>query len=228
MTQHMFYSKENIEILQKEWNVFNINFKKMIDELTKLDQRITNQEAREYLQHGVMRRLFLIWRCISKIFIIYPPDRKTALTDEERFDINISLHSLFMNIFGILDNLAWVLNYEKNYGLEKRDIGLFTNAFKSKLTAGFKIYLYSDRMRNWHFVHLKEYRDSLAHRIPLYVPPHGVNPHGVTIEPFPVFSGSLLTTADAAVLHPQIMADFNSVREIIEKFLEFEFPITGS
>lgn len=224
----MFYSKEDIETLQKEWNMFNINFRKLIDELTQLDQRITTQEAREYLQHGVMRRIFLIWRCISKIFIVYPPDRITALNEEERFEVNISLHSLFMNVFGILDNLAWVLSYEKNYGLDKRDIGLFSNAYKSKLTDGFKTYLYSDRMRNWHFIHLKEYRDSLAHRIPLYVPPHGVNQNGGIIEPFPVFSGSIRTTDNASVLHPQIMADFNSVREIIEKFLEFEFPVTKS
>lgn len=222
----MFYSNENIQILQKEWKVFNSNFKLTIDALANLDQRISTQEAREYLQHGVMRRLFLMWHCVSKIFTIYPPDRVKILSDEERFEVNVSLHSLFINVFGVLDNLAWVLSYEKNYGLNKRDIGLFTNAFKSKLMPDFKDYLYSERMRNWHFVHLKEYRDSLAHRIPLYVPPHGVNQHGIKVEPFPVFSGSIRTTEEFAVLHPQVLADFNSVREIISNFLEYEFPIS--
>ncbi|MFH1846465.1 MAG: DNA repair protein RadC [Candidatus Omnitrophota bacterium] len=97
---------------------------------------------------------------------------------DELKDVDINLHAFFVNIFGLLDNMAWIAVYERNRrkGINKKDVGLYKSTTQEILNDDFKQYLNSDRMRKWHDEYLKNYRDALAHRIPLYVPPKSLTP----------------------------------------------------
>lgn len=77
--------------------------------------------------------------------------------------------------------MAWVVAHEKGVAekIKKVNIGLYSNEFQYYLDDGFKGYLNSGKMRNWHDNYLKNYRDALSHRIPLYVPPKKVTPEQV-------------------------------------------------
>ena len=53
----------------------------------------------------------------------------------------------------------------------KKDAGLYKTETQKLLKDGVRDYLNAERMKKWHDEYLKNYRDALAHRIPLYVPP---------------------------------------------------------
>lgn len=140
---------------------------------------LNNNKANEYLLHGVCRRLQLIRRCIENIFRIFPVDREAVLTEEERSDLEINLHAFVININGLQDNLAWVYLFEKELN-EKVDngakgVGLFKKQTQAHLPAELRVYLSKETIMNWHKQYAKDYRDALAHRIPLYVPPFQVS-----------------------------------------------------
>jgi hypothetical protein len=50
-------------------------------------------------------------------------------------------------------------------------IGLFKEATQQVLPTRLSDYLRNQKISAWHQTYAKDYRDSLAHRIPLYVPP---------------------------------------------------------
>jgi hypothetical protein len=89
------------------------------------------------------------------------------------------VQAFIFNIFGCLDNLAWVWVLERN--VKKSDgarlpsewVGLRTTnkAVRDSLGEEFRQFLES--MSNW-FAYLEDYRHALAHRIPLYVPPFSI------------------------------------------------------
>ena len=98
-------------------------------------------------------------------------------TNEELSDANINLQAFVFNVFGSVDNLAWIWVYEKpvmkNDGLPIPNewVGLRkTNTLvRDSFTPEFLEYL--NEFDEW-FVHLDNFRHAVAHRIPLYVPPY--------------------------------------------------------
>ncbi|MFW6144687.1 MAG: DEAD/DEAH box helicase, partial [Candidatus Natronoplasma sp.] len=97
---------------------------------------------------------------------------------EELKDVDINLHAFFINIFGLLDNMAWVIVHE-NIGsatdIDKKKVGLYQTETQKVMKYEFKQYLNADRTKKWHNEYLKNYRNALAHRIPLYVPPKRIS-----------------------------------------------------
>ncbi len=148
-------------------------YAKLVGNIFKIGALLKNVKAKEYLLHGVARRLGIIERCVENIYSIFPLQRERLLDWDELKDVDINLHAFFVNIFGLLDNMAWVAVYERNRrkGIYKKDVGLYKIKTQEILNDDFKQYLNSDRMKNWHDEYLKNYRDALSHRIPLYVPP---------------------------------------------------------
>lgn len=146
----------------------------LIRVLYEVIPRLKNERAKEYLSHGVGRRLKLIRRCIDNVYQIWPLRQTRKLKNDERNDLEINLHGLVINVYGILDNLAWVFVWENDL-LEKidgkrRGVGLFNQATQKHLPIAVNQYLNS-KLKNWFNNYAKNYRDALAHRIPLYVPP---------------------------------------------------------
>lgn len=141
-----------------------------------LGNTLRSKRAREYLFNGVGRRLGLVQRCVERIFQIFPPDRTVHFAQDEREDLNINLHAFLLNVYGILDNVAWVVVLEATQKeVENRKaVGLFLPEVQKHLSKGTVDFLAT--MKDWHFNYMKNFRDSLAHRIPAYVPPKQLLP----------------------------------------------------
>ena len=151
-------------------------------QLSSMLSSIRDAKAKDYLTQGVGRRLNILTRCIHNIFSIFPVGRTKNLAPEELADLDINLHALFVNLSGLLDNLGWVFVFENDLlgsaeegKLGKEDIGLFKKKTQSRLPEKLRTYLNTGRMKRWYSEYSKNYRDALAHRIPLYVPPFVLN-----------------------------------------------------
>jgi len=133
--------------------------------------------AQEYARHGFMRRMKTILRCVHNVFDIVPPDHEGIPTGEQLTDCTINLQSFLLNVYGAVDNLAWILVYELGIScpdgsdLPNRFVGLrkVNKLVRSSLSVDFQTYL--ETIDEW-FDHLENFRHALAHRIPIYIPPH--------------------------------------------------------
>jgi hypothetical protein len=207
------------------------------------------EKARDYVNQGVCRRLRVMRRCIHNIFKIFPVDRNAVLTGDEIDELEISLHAFLIHTHGVPDNLAWVYALERAIDLKPEEVGLFKKNTKKHLPETLRDYVNSEGIANWHKNYAKSYRDSLAHRIPPYVPPAVYTPEkifkyrelesriveasqiGHLKEAFDLLEeqaalGSIspyyahaLADKPPMVLHPQIVVDAKTVMEIINKVL---------
>lgn len=135
------------------------------------DQSI--ESASEHLCHGASRRLSILRRAVAQIFLMFPPSASSRLPDDVRTDVEIQLHAFVINAYGIFENWAWA--FVHRHGLAEtihfRHVGLFKSTLKPWLPNAICEYISSERAIRWHKDYLTNYRDALAHRIPLYVPP---------------------------------------------------------
>ncbi|MBD9636060.1 hypothetical protein IB277_07105 [Ensifer sp. ENS07] len=139
------------------------------------------ERGREYGTHGFGRRIGTLARCIQRVFSDLPPDQAGLPQRETLLDVSISLQAMVTNVSGCLDNLTWTWVLERSVvqadgsALEQKMVGLgrrYKHVWKS-FPPPFRDYLKS---RDPWFAHVKGFRDSLAHRIPLYIPPYSVDP----------------------------------------------------
>ena len=135
----------------------------------------------KFAKHGFLRRCGMLWRCIEKTFDALPPELDEKPCEDDTRDVSLFLQSFVVHVFGACDDLAWILVHEKR--ITKPDgkelppawIGLRkgNTAVRSALSSEMTNLL--DSYEAW-FKHVEDFRHSLAHRIPLYVPPYFV-PH---------------------------------------------------
>ena len=136
-----------------------------------LGHQLKSPRAREYLHNGIGRRVGLVQRCVERIFQIFPPERTEHFEREELEDLNINLHAFLLNIYGILDDIAWVVVLEATQQEvnNRRKVSLYGPEVQKHLPKDTVSFLAT--MKSWHDNYIKNFRDSLAHRIPAYVPP---------------------------------------------------------
>ena len=135
------------------------------------------EKAKEFLNHGVCRRMKTLDRCMENVFRIFPPARTQLLGGEEGTDLEINLQAFVINTCGVLDNMAWVFLIERGLDSKfkrRQDVDLFKGSTQAFLPKSITDYLICDRTAEWHRAYAKGYRDALAHRIPLYVPPASI------------------------------------------------------
>ena len=130
--------------------------------------------AGEYLRFGAGRRISVLLRSLTRIFEIFPIRLERPLPFREITDVQIYLQASVMNLSGLFDNLAWA--FVSFHELERQVGGKFGVGFHREETQKFlpqelKDYVLNEQHQTWHRDYLKNYRDALAHRIPLYVPP---------------------------------------------------------
>jgi hypothetical protein len=249
------YKQEDIQKMKSELFTVKSRYADLMLQIFEISKTLKEEKAKEYLHHGVARRLEVIERCIENIFSIFPVERNNLLCREELIDVTINLHAFFVNIFGLLDNLAWVSIHENKLAdiIDKKNVGLFKKETKKHLPNKFCQYLDSPKMKLWHNQYLTNYRDALSHRISLYVPPQILNAEQKkqfeqteqeiincyktrdfnaidklrkqqvnigTVCPFFVHDSS---ESKGVFLHPQIIADFNTIEEIVKKYCEMFF-----
>jgi hypothetical protein len=141
-----------------------------------------SDRAQEHARHGFSRRLGTLVRAIDLVFETLAPKREDIPERDEVISATIAIQSFVLNTFGCLDNLAWIWVYEKNVKakdgkeLDPKKVGLGSRDVRRSFTNEFRAYL--DSRQDW-FEFLKDFRDSLAHRIPLYIPPYIVTPETV-------------------------------------------------
>jgi hypothetical protein len=137
--------------------------------------------AREYAMHGFCRRLGTLIRAIDQVYELLPPQREDIPAHDEVVDATIAIQSFVLNTFGCLDNLAWIWVCEKEVkgedGLEldPKWVGLGKRNRQVRKSFSSEYCAYLNSRQSW-FDHIKEFRDALAHRIPLYIPPYIVPP----------------------------------------------------
>lgn len=138
------------------------------------------QEAKEFATHGFTRRIGIMKRCVDNIYKICPPTISHNPDKEELNDLAINLQTFFVNVYGSLDNLAWVWVKEKGIlKKEKKPLPNIQIGFTKKYTEVRKSFSvvfqdYLATLDKW-LNHVENFRHSLAHRIPLYVPPRSYN-----------------------------------------------------
>lgn len=139
-----------------------------------------SERGAEFAHHGFSRRLNTLKRCIENIFEQCPPDRDDLPSNDQLTDVTIQLQSFVFNVFGAIDNLAWIWVCERNILSEKgkplpnSKVGFGKNCeiVYASFSEEFRDYL--DGLKEW-FEVMEGYRHALAHRIPLYVPPYVVS-----------------------------------------------------
>ncbi|MGH6841682.1 MAG: hypothetical protein ACREDV_06255 [Methylocella sp.] len=144
-----------------------------------LTRNYRDPQAREYAVQGFSRRLKALARCIDNVFRTLPPDRIDLPSRDEISDATINIQAFVFNVFGSIDNLAWIWVQEKPVRCENGSpipnnwVGLAKdNRFvRSSLSTEFQQYLKGSD--DW-FDQLGNFRHALAHRIPLYIPPYVV------------------------------------------------------
>ena len=129
--------------------------------------------GREYATHGFLRRVRMLTHCIEKIFTFLPPDQDDIPDDDILLDATIYIQAFLINVFGALDNLAWVWVKEKGLEIENNKIGLGKKCKTVRRSFSLEMRNHLVGLEGW-LENLIDFRDALAHRIPLYVPPYCV------------------------------------------------------
>ncbi|MET4719487.1 hypothetical protein ABIF63_003593 [Bradyrhizobium japonicum] len=137
-----------------------------------------NDQAREYAQHGLSRRLSTMVQMVETVFELLPPELEDVPELITVMAATACIQNFVMNAFGCLENLAWIWVLEKNVRgkggaeLGRFDIGLGKPYVRKSFSAEFQAFL--DEHKEW-LGNLISFRDGLAHRIPLYIPPYVID-----------------------------------------------------
>ena len=140
---------------------------------------LANERAREYSLQGFSRRVRILVRCIHNVFAILPPERDDPPTMEENADATISIQTFMINVFGAIDNLAWIWVCEKNVtddegnSLPNRYVGLGARNSRVRKSFSKEFQEYLETMAEW-FEGMGDFRDGLAHRFSSYIPPYTI------------------------------------------------------
>jgi len=165
-------------------------------------------EAKKHLDRGVNFRYFLIKDSIQ---LLHEGIEKLQSNDSQIARINIAFNSIYINLRGIIDNLAWMLRYEIiSDVVSPKSISFTNNKFLTKLSsANYKIDWISE-YSNW-FYDLSLLRDPIAHRLPLYIPP------GCVIDP-----DSIEAVVELNAKKYETIEEFREIQYEISKYRKFE------
>jgi len=175
----MYFSQQDRQRLEEEYLTVQGKYTRLLEAYVKRSYSVAR--AREHAQHGFSRRLKTLVRCIENTFEILPLDQVRLPTSEELSDVNINLQAFMFNVFGCIDNLAWIWVCEK--GLVKDNglpipnarVGLRKKNEEVRKSFSPEFLEYLDGLDRW-FDLLEDFRHAAAHRIPLYVPPYVITP----------------------------------------------------
>lgn len=173
----MLFSEALLAQLEKERRAVPRKYYKL--SRCYLNRKYVTTRALEYARHGLVRRVKILVRCIERVFDILQPSQEHLPAGDELSNAAINIQAFVFNVFGSLDNLAWIWVAEKSItrsdgsslansmiGLRKKNV-IVRESFSSEFQA------YLDHIEPW-FHHIESLRHALAHRIPLYVIPYMV------------------------------------------------------
>src|ERR1041385_4900440 len=121
------YSNDALDQLDKQQAAIDAGLERILFLVAENALSLTNARAREYLLNGVGRRLRILRRGINNVFRLFPPSALEPIATDDLDDALISLHAFVINLYGLLDNLAWAFVWR--HGLERvvprRQVGMF-------------------------------------------------------------------------------------------------------
>ncbi|MEI9803497.1 MAG: hypothetical protein WDN48_02235, partial [Pseudolabrys sp.] len=169
-----FFSEPDIVELNHAKDDLHVKFGALKDKLVARSYK--SDRGRAYTFEGLIRRLDTMIRAIDYVFEILPPQLEDTPTIDDTVIATILIQSFVINVQGCLDNLAWIWVYETfqkdkwGHELDRRMVGIGEGYWflRRSFSKPFRTYLKSQK--KW-FRHVAEFRDTLAHRIPLYVLP---------------------------------------------------------
>jgi hypothetical protein len=138
------------------------------------------REGKDFGKEGFGRRLKTMYKSARYVFDELPPELDAIPEDDARERAAIMLQTFVLNTFGCTDCLSWVWVHEKavrranGNEIGKMQVGLKAD---QELRAHLPIALQNHMaaIDAW-FDTLKDARDHLMHRIPIYIPPYLVAP----------------------------------------------------
>lgn len=246
-----FFSEQDVAELNSARDDLHGKFSALKDKL--ILRTFRSDRGREYAFEGLVRRLDTMIRAIDYVFNALPPEKEDIPDTADTVAATILIQSFLINVQGCLDNLAWISVYEtgqkdeRGCDLDRRMVGLGEGYWllRKSFSKPFRKYLKS--RKKW-FRHVTEFRDLLAHRIPLYVLPFIVSGPNVPEynrlqrEAFaatdyntylelkaqqdklgayrPWMTHSPTEGAPVAVFHKQMLQDFLTIDECANKLLE--------
>lgn len=191
-------------------------------------------------------------RNVENVWSLLPPELDEIPDRDRVVDATINLQAFVANVYGCLDNLAWVWVSERDVKnadgtpLIPLDVGLERNKRTVRRSLPEELRNYLGGLDEW-IEYIKGFRDSLAHRIPLYIPPFVVHPDRIdeyeqferdmaaalrarnfeeherlneaqkALGTFRPWMVRSLVEAHPVVYHPQLIADFRTVAEIANR-----------
>ncbi|PJR89938.1 hypothetical protein CN878_02875 [Ochrobactrum sp. 695/2009] len=238
------FSEENLAEIREAFSTIDKRANKIVESYLTFTYK--SELAREYAHQGFARRIKTISYALQQVYSSIPPDNKGIPKRQDIKNAEINIHAFFANLAGCFDNLSWIFVHEKAITIKRSFIGISPQNSKllSHFSEGFRQHVLS--MSSW-FEHLKDYRDTLVHRIPLYIPPYSIDPKNLEqynllsselinsktpneyqnlnarldqLKHFvPAYRHSLTETTKAVMFHPQMIADFATVEDISSRFL---------
>ena len=179
----LFFKPEDIEKLHAGRTEIH-------EQLADLQERFLlrnyrTERGREFAAHGFGRRLSTMVRAIDVVFAALPPELDAIPDSDTIKDATHMIQAFVLNAFGCLDNLAWIWVCEKpvldaaGNELKPERVGLGPKCKEVRGSFSEEFVAQLEKHQDWVDKHLKEFRDSLAHRIPLYIPPFIITPEFV-------------------------------------------------
>ncbi len=174
-----YFSEQTIRDLQSSLGDVHGRYNELRRKL--LARPYKNPRAREFAYQGFCRRLSTLIHCIDKVFAELPPELEAIPSHEVVVDAATAIQAFVFNAFGCLDNLAWIWVEERPVmdkngdPLDRGRVGLGKKSKEVRDSFSPDFVAYLDKRQPW-VDHLKDFRDALAHRIPLYIPPFFVDP----------------------------------------------------
>ena len=172
--QEMQYSDEQLGQIYEDYGELRRKKSRLME--TYVSKQFRDERAVEYARHGFCRRIQIMAHCIEGVFETLPPERADVPEDETVRDATVYLQAFVFNTFGSIDNLAHIWVSERQVkkadgtSLARTSIGFGKKCKRvmESLPEGFRDYL--NEIESW-WEYLRSFRDALAHRIPLYIPP---------------------------------------------------------
>ena len=107
-----FYSDEVIKNIEEEFRLFLIDKSQYAEIATLISIIAPNNTLQTQLYHfayhGLLRRIMILNRCVENIFNVRDFYLETVPSDDELSDIIINLQCFIINLYGALENLAWI------------------------------------------------------------------------------------------------------------------------
>ncbi|PHR69914.1 MAG: hypothetical protein COA66_13885 [Arcobacter sp.] len=175
LTNNYIYNKHELDSYHHE---INENYTNLL--ILFKEQKTTEDKLNHLIQFTIINRLQILDLNCSSLF--NSSIRKDNISyARDCTEISMHLNSFYFHLSGIIDNLAWYLEYSLNLlnikiggsknknkiGLQKKRNQDFLEELKIK---NIDLYNLIIEYQEW-FIELNEKRDPVAHRKPIYIPP---------------------------------------------------------